>query len=249
MMGLKSRSLCFNYDLEPIREGLPGETGMHQETTDIMYQLLSEARHERDEAREQLKRAVVEIYELRKLLSKFLPSNSAETSSLSSRVDLDNRIQEILKGSHTISEAYNNYNSDDPSAANGVISRALFNANPSGTNSLALVKKSVVQDASSRSYLLVNPASKVIDNLVIGKALPQKGRFFEAILDAPLLETLMITGQLPKWQNPPPLAANLIGNDDRSLISQSQRAIINPISAIPISQIVNYKKCSNCANF
>ncbi|XWS55714.1 hypothetical protein CRYUN_Cryun09bG0024100 [Craigia yunnanensis] len=228
---------------------------MHQETANVLYQLLSETCQERDEAREQLKRSVAEISELKKLLNKLLPSNSAETSSVVSHVQPDNRNQEILKGnldikgSDIISEAYNNY-SDDSSAADGMISRTLFNANLTDSSNLALMKKSFVQDSGGRSQMgkfslkdmPVNPDSKVIDTLAKGKTLPEKGRFLEAVLDtAPLLETLMVTGLLPKWRNPPPLPFNLIGNDDYSLINQSQRAVIDSKSAIPSSQILNYK--------
>lgn len=239
---MKSRSLCYNYEvLEPVKEDLLGEMGMHQNTSDVLYQLLSNACQERDEAREQLKRSVVEIYELRKLLNKFLPSNSAQTSSVVPHVKLENRDREILKGSDgtTIFET-------NSSAADGMISpMTLFNNASSLTDSsgnLSLMGKSVVQQdfggciqmgkCSSKGYSEIFnpiPASMVIDSLVKGKPQPEKGRFLDAVLDtAPLLETLMITGQLPKWRNPPPL-----------------RAVINSESAIPSSQILNYTKCSS----
>ncbi|XP_017976371.1 PREDICTED: uncharacterized protein LOC108661902 [Theobroma cacao] len=234
--------------------------GMHQETTNVLYQLLSDACQERDEAREQLKRSVAEISELKKLVNKLLPSNSAEISSVVSHVQPDGRNQEILKrnldirGSDTVSEAHNNY-SDDSSAAKS-ISRTLFNASLTDSSNLALLKKSFVQDSGSHirmgkfssKDMAVNPASKVITTLVKGKPLPEKGRFLEAVLDtAPLLETLMITGQLPKWRNPPSLASNLIANDDHGLINQ--RAVISSKSATPVCTMLNYKKCSNSFNF
>ncbi|XWS43682.1 hypothetical protein CRYUN_Cryun16bG0124300 [Craigia yunnanensis] len=257
MLELKSRHLCDNYELESMREELVGEIGMQEETTDVLYQLLFDACQERHEAREQLNRSVAEISELKELLYKLLPSNSAETSSVISHVQPDNRNQEILKGnldikgSDTLSEAYNTYY-DYSSSANGD-SRTLFNASLTDSSNLALLKKSFVQESGGRiqfgqfssNDLAVYPASKVIDILVMGKPLPEKGRFLEAVIGtAPLLETLIIIGQLP---NPPPLPSNLIGNDDHNLINQ--RAVINSKLAIPSSQMLNYKKCSNSINF
>ncbi|XAR59021.1 hypothetical protein NMG60_11014634 [Bertholletia excelsa] len=52
----------------------------------------------------------------------------------------------------------------------------------------------------------VDQATLVIDEIVKGKALPQKGKLLQAVLEAgPLLETLIVAGPLPQWRNPPPL--------------------------------------------
>ncbi|KAE8687262.1 TOX high mobility group box family member 4-A [Hibiscus syriacus] len=47
----------------------------------------------------------------------------------------------------------------------------------------------------------------VIDNLAKGKILPEKGKLLEAVMEASplLLQTLLFTGTLPRWRNPPPL--------------------------------------------
>lgn len=48
--------------------------------------------------------------------------------------------------------------------------------------------------------------SLVIDNLSRGKSFPQQGKFLQAVLEAgPLLQTLFVSGPLPRWQNPPQL--------------------------------------------
>lgn len=50
----------------------------------------------------------------------------------------------------------------------------------------------------------VDKASLVIDNLVKGKLLPQQGKLLQAVVEAgPILQTLLVSGQLPQWQNPP----------------------------------------------
>ncbi|KAK2983758.1 hypothetical protein RJ640_022700, partial [Escallonia rubra] len=45
----------------------------------------------------------------------------------------------------------------------------------------------------------------VIEELASKKALPQKGKFLQALMEAgPLLQTLLLAGPLPQWQYPPP---------------------------------------------
>lgn len=51
----------------------------------------------------------------------------------------------------------------------------------------------------------INQDNMLINSLAKGKALPQKGRLLKAVMEAgPLLQTLMVAGQLPRWRNPPP---------------------------------------------
>lgn len=51
-----------------------------------------------------------------------------------------------------------------------------------------------------------DPATAVIDSLAKGRALPQKGKLLQAVMDAgPLLQTVLLAGPLPHWRNPPPL--------------------------------------------
>ena len=53
---------------------------------------------------------------------------------------------------------------------------------------------------------MIDRASMVIDKLVKRKPLPQKGGFLKAVMEAgPLLQTLLLAGPLPRWQNPPPV--------------------------------------------
>lgn len=51
-----------------------------------------------------------------------------------------------------------------------------------------------------------DPESLLIECLVKGKALPEKGKLLESVMEAgPLLQTLLVAGPLPSWRNPPPL--------------------------------------------
>lgn len=52
----------------------------------------------------------------------------------------------------------------------------------------------------------VDPCNLVIENIVKGKKLPEKGRLLQSVMEAgPLLQTLLVAGPLPRWRNPPPL--------------------------------------------
>lgn len=49
------------------------------------------------------------------------------------------------------------------------------------------------------------PLADVTDSIPIKKALPEQGKFLQAVMDAgPLLQTLLLAGPLPQWQHPPP---------------------------------------------
>ncbi|GMH10132.1 hypothetical protein Nepgr_011973 [Nepenthes gracilis] len=58
-----------------------------------------------------------------------------------------------------------------------------------------------------RETIATDTDDEMINHVVKGKTLPQKGKLLEAVLEAgPLLQTLLATGSpLPQWQNPPPL--------------------------------------------
>ncbi|EYU36251.1 hypothetical protein MIMGU_mgv1a022034mg [Erythranthe guttata] len=60
--------------------------------------------------------------------------------------------------------------------------------------------------AGSGSVQKTDPGMDLIDSLVKGRALPEKGKFFQAVKEAgPLLQNILVAGPLPKWRNPPQL--------------------------------------------
>ncbi|EXB67887.1 hypothetical protein L484_008904 [Morus notabilis] len=65
-------------------------------------------------------------------------------------------------------------------------------------------------------------AAAPMDRLVVeGKALPEKGRLLQAVLEAgPLLQTLLLA-PIPQWKNPPPLPLPLPLPDNSFQISPS----------------------------
>ncbi|KAL5581080.1 hypothetical protein UlMin_013522 [Ulmus minor] len=58
----------------------------------------------------------------------------------------------------------------------------------------------------SETYNHQSHGSTPVDSLLEGKLLPQKGKLLQSEMDAGLLlQTLLVAGPLPRWQNPPPL--------------------------------------------
>ncbi|KAI3517203.1 hypothetical protein L1887_16415 [Cichorium endivia] len=62
----------------------------------------------------------------------------------------------------------------------------------------------------------------IIDNMVLTKRLPEKGKFLHAMMEAgPLLQTLLLVGHLPQWRNPPPLSFTSM-SDGGKLVSKKR---------------------------
>ena len=79
-------------------------------------------------------------------------------------------------------------------------------ANSSITESNSLSETYNHQSHSSSPVdSLLDVVSSLVDNLLKGKLLPQKGKLLQSVMDAgQLLQTLRMVGPLP-WPNPPPL--------------------------------------------
>ncbi|GJN36295.1 hypothetical protein PR202_gb25142 [Eleusine coracana subsp. coracana] len=55
-------------------------------------------------------------------------------------------------------------------------------------------------------------ADAVLDMLASKRPLPQKGRLLAAVMESgPLLQNLLVAGQLPRWRNPPTVHASGVG--------------------------------------
>ncbi|KAK6163222.1 hypothetical protein DH2020_000086 [Rehmannia glutinosa] len=62
--------------------------------------------------------------------------------------------------------------------------------------------------SSPDSNAVVLSSDQIIDDLVKGRDLPEKGGFLEAVVRAgPLLRTILVAGPLPRWRNPPRVQA------------------------------------------
>nr|GEW20340.1 DNA polymerase V [Tanacetum cinerariifolium] len=175
-----------------------------------MSQLLEVACQERDEARDQHQ----------KLLNMTLkPSNDQQTFNATSPLTpncfvgdqhhqgplmIHTKANSSIMESNSLSDAYNHRSSP------------IFDPIPSLEFSNINVKTPYVQDYTqiagisntlngSSNKPKVDKATMVMEHMIKGKNLPQKGKLVQAIWEAgPLLQTVMDEGPLPRWRNPPP---------------------------------------------
>lgn len=183
-----------------------------EENVKSLLDLLKAAYKERDEARDQLQ----------KIFNRILPSsptdipvavphpNKPESPLLLPAKATNSSITE----SNSLSETYNpqSHGSSPVDSFFDTVSSAEFSTiNMADSSNMGFVKQQqFVQDynASLPNGLVAetDPGSAVIDNLLKGKTLPQKGKLLQAVMESgPLLQTLILAGPLPRWRNPPPL--------------------------------------------
>ncbi|KAI6683298.1 hypothetical protein NL676_029211 [Syzygium grande] len=199
MEELKQKNLCTSLKLEAVKMETSEEMKKYRENVKYLLNLLKTAYQERDEARDQFQ----------KLINKLTSQSINDISSLANSG---------ITESSSLSDTYNNHHSHGSSTVNlfldAVSSPDLSSINVVDSGNTGFINQPYVQEYSgamtSGSISLVNakfdPASVIIDDLVNGKALPQKGRLLQAVMEAgPLLQTLLMTGPLPQWRNPPPL--------------------------------------------
>ncbi|CAH2060235.1 unnamed protein product [Thlaspi arvense] len=59
---------------------------------------------------------------------------------------------------------------------------------------------------SQQRPVKIDPVEALMDEIIKGKTLPEKGKLLQTVMDSgPLLQTLLVAGPLPRWRNPPPL--------------------------------------------
>ncbi|MCE3051192.1 hypothetical protein HAX54_049095 [Datura stramonium] len=191
---MRQKLLYANVELEQLKAEKTEEMRKNREHVKQLIQFLKMVCEERDEARDQLQ----------KLLNKLDKPLVNSTKANSSITDQSNSLQ---------SETYN-YHSHNSSPKidsffDAVSSPEFSNNNMADSNSAAYMNQlplchdnCVTTQLASR----VDKASLVIDSLVKGKSLPQQGKLLQAVLETgPLLQTLLVSGQLPQWRNPPRL--------------------------------------------
>ncbi|CAJ1933058.1 unnamed protein product [Sphenostylis stenocarpa] len=178
-------------------------------TKNVKTELLNRlkmAYQERDEARCQL----VE------LMNQFMPSNR---TNLQSVFDIQNHFTSpsAITPNSGITESDNSLSHGSPKVESifAVSSPAFANINAvDHTDKMSYLNQNLIQDFNfSASQVLIIPSVKpicdpgtaVIDRLANERGLPQMGQLLQAVKDAgPLLNTLLLSGQLPRWINPPP---------------------------------------------
>ncbi|XP_076891074.1 uncharacterized protein LOC143542354 [Bidens hawaiensis] len=198
---LKQKLLYITLELEAVKAETSEEMKRNTESIKQLLQLLKIACQERDEAKDQLQ----------KLLSKVTSSNNQKMFN-TTNVSVPNSFEQVqhhhqgplmmpakahssVTESNSLSEVYNHSSSPVDSLFDPISSPEFSNAN---------VETPFVQDYNQK----VDRATLVMEGMIKGKTLPQKGNLLQAVVEAgPLLQTLLLAGPLPRWRNPPPLNA------------------------------------------
>ncbi|XP_044479091.1 uncharacterized protein LOC123206051 isoform X2 [Mangifera indica] len=191
------------------------EARKYKEEVKHLLNLLKVAYQERDEAKDQMQ----------KLLNKFMSSSPTEfhpniLSHLpheSPLVVVPTKANSSITESNSHSDTYNpqSHGSSPVNSIFDTVSSPDFsNINMADSRNLNFVNQPFVDDYNgpiptgvvSSVVTKIDPASVLLDSLVKGKTLPQKGKLLQSVMEAgPLLQTLLVAGPLPRWRNPPPL--------------------------------------------
>ncbi|XXG54831.1 hypothetical protein AAC387_Pa03g2614 [Persea americana] len=248
-------SLLFTtMELESVQFAVKEEKKRNEEKTKQLLQLLQTAFHERDEAKDNL----------RKLLNKLTQSGSSQLFHVLPNVQsevptvLPTKHNSNIVESDSLSETYNlhsHISSSVESYFDAVSSPELSNINMADSSNMEVLQQPFLQEYNSHSSVgtssvmgQIDPASALIERLVKGKTRPEKGRLLQAVVDAgPLLQTLLLAGPLPQWHNPPPLQAlqippiSIKGHDPAAFI---QKPFVNSNHHVHSSLIAPHQETS-----
>ncbi|XP_055835267.1 uncharacterized protein LOC129903753 [Solanum dulcamara] len=170
---LRQKLLYTNLELEQLKTEKIDEMRKNKEYVKQLIQILKIVCQERDEAKDEIQKLVNSP-----LIMKSTKANSSITES------------SVTYNYHNSSPKINSVSS--PECSNN-------NVNAAYDRNVRFSDNCVTQLA-----LKVDKASLVIDNLVKGKTLPQQGKLLQAVIETgPILQTLLVFGQLPQWRNPP----------------------------------------------
>ncbi|XP_019159842.1 PREDICTED: uncharacterized protein LOC109156431 isoform X2 [Ipomoea nil] len=158
-----------------------------------------EEMRERDEARNQIQKVLSSFSQVvqtdQSPLVKPARANSGLTESNCSLSDAQNHY--LSHGSSPVESLLDPVSSPELSI-NGGDSKAMVFLNQNQTPLVLDCNGSVPRVPE------LDQGTLVIDSLVKGKPLPEKGKLLNAVLEAgPLLQTLLLAGPLPRWRNPP----------------------------------------------
>ncbi|GJT78191.1 DNA polymerase V [Tanacetum coccineum] len=261
---LKQKLLYKTLELEAVKADTNEEIKRNSESMKQMLQLLKVACQERDEARDQLQ----------KLLNKIvMPSNDQQTFNATNWLTpncfvgdqhhqgplmIPTKANSSITESNSLSDAYNHSSSPVES---------LFDPIPSPKFSNINVETPYVQDYTqiggfsnslngSSNMSKVDEATMVMEHMIKGKTLPQKGNLTQAILEAgPLLQTIMVGGPLPRWRNPPPIqtfnipqmavGVDQVTSAQRQSVGNPNKFLNSPMTMLKQSQPYAEMACSS----
>ncbi|KAH0777400.1 hypothetical protein KY290_008811 [Solanum tuberosum] len=174
---LRQKLLYTNVELEELKAYKNDEMKKNKEYVKQLIQMLKIVCEERDEAR-------VQIQKLLNKIDSIVMINSTKANSSS-----------ITDQSNCLSSETYNYHNPSPNIDSFFDSVA----SPECSNNMAYD-----HNVDSCVTQLAPKVELIIENLVKGKTLPQQGKLLQAVVETgPILQTLLVSGQLPQWRNPP----------------------------------------------
>ncbi|CAI9778783.1 unnamed protein product [Fraxinus pennsylvanica] len=202
---LNQKLLYTTLELEKLKAETSEEMVKNKEYVKQLIQLLKIAIQERDEARVHLQNYLNRSPPLTSPTENLavLPHFQADSSLLkpgkaNSSVTESNSLSETYNSS-PIDSLFDAVTSPELSNINLVVNQPLF-------HDCNVVNVPVSTNQVKPCAPIIDRASMIIDNLVRGRALPQKGKLLQAVFESgPLLQTLLVAGSLPRWRNPPRL--------------------------------------------
>ncbi|XP_076881790.1 uncharacterized protein LOC143530036 [Bidens hawaiensis] len=185
-------------ELEAVRAKANEEMNKNTESVKQLLQLLKLVCHERDEARDQIQ----------KLQNKFLIDQVHQHHQY--LLIKPSNANSSIAESYNLSDAYNNGSSPVNSLFDPVTSPEFINMN---TN-YQMLPNGAFHEMHSTPIMNRDHATLMMENMIIGKALPQKGNLLKTVMEAgPLLQALLATNPLPGWGNSSGSFSQMIGDD------------------------------------
>ncbi|KAI8523889.1 hypothetical protein RHMOL_Rhmol13G0106800 [Rhododendron molle] len=184
---LKQRLVYTTLKLELVRMESDKEMKNNKECMKQLLQLLKTSCQERDEARDQLNKLLNNLMPCTpNTLPEFLPPPP--------QLLPQSPLIQPAKGNSSITES-NSLSADTFNYQSPVNSFFDPVSSPDSSSNFVFTNQPVFDQGCL-----------VIDEIVKGRTLPPKGKLLQAVLEAgPLLQTLVVSGPLPRWRNPPPL--------------------------------------------
>ncbi|XP_024004055.1 uncharacterized protein LOC18027483 [Eutrema salsugineum] len=116
-----------------------------------------------------------------------------------------------------------------------------FNIVPEPVNKTRFQNRHVNRICNSQQRpVKIDPVEAIMDEIVKGKTLPEKGKLLQTVMESgPLLQTLLVAGPLPRWRNPPPLQQSF-----RVPPVSSSYDILKGCSTKTTTSMLNFRGCS-----
>ncbi|XP_024004152.1 uncharacterized protein LOC18026851 [Eutrema salsugineum] len=173
---------------------------MYEEILQDLSCQLTIAHREKHESSERLRQSLLQIAKLEKLVNNILLSGQQQVPPYyyTEAIDETNRLQNCN---------YIHFSGDSPSGFSIASPLDNFVSSPPGENDSPAISDSASYGSSSNQMGFDVHNRRDFETVVleiIGGVLPENGKFFHSVSEAgQLLQSLLVTGPVPKWINPP----------------------------------------------